>query len=170
MKSLAIVEDFEESIFKNYITATLQSLNVELKLVDVHNLDDSHVDYVVLNNSKSIENMEFMTDYCLINMDNGLNRNINIFGSIITYGFGNRNTVTISSLQYNNVSFVYCLQRYIKSDLDALIEPQEIPINADFISDNELYALMSAITIALIEGVSCKEIEKKLGRKLLIFK
>jgi hypothetical protein len=44
----------------------------------------------------------------------------------------------------------------------------EIPVKLQFSSDAELYACITAITIALIEGISISEIERKLNKKVLI--
>jgi hypothetical protein len=101
-------------------------------------------------------------------MDNGFDKTINIYGNIITYGMGSRNTVTISSQEYNT-SFVYCLQRYISLSSGEVIEPQEIPVKTEFTNESEVYALMIAVTIALIEGIDSVEIEKKLYKKTLIY-
>jgi hypothetical protein len=87
---------------------------------------------------------------------------------MITFGLSSKNTVTVSSI--DGASFVYCLQRFIGLNNSKVIEPQELPVHLNYKDDNELYAIMAAITIGLLEGLSASFIEKKLSEKILVLK
>ena len=58
---------------------------------------------------------EIRGSYCLINMDKCYQNNITIYGNVIAYGFGSKNTVTVSSVEDEKTDFVYCLQRICES-------------------------------------------------------
>ena len=51
-----------------------------------------------------------------------------------------------------------------------MLGPEEIPIDAEFSGERELYAYMVAITIALIEGMCGEHIAKKLNSRIMIHK
>ncbi|CAB1252126.1 hypothetical protein ACFHWD_00430 [Clostridium sp. MT-14] len=108
--------------------------------------------YIIMN---SINKKHDILDgrYYFINMDliDGLGDDLNLQGYIITYGLGSKNTVTISSLDYNS-GFVYCLQRDIVQNGQNIIESQEIPINMVLRDIDELYAAMIAITLGLMDN------------------
>jgi hypothetical protein len=168
MRTIAVMEVFNEKSFNSYLSCLLDLLNIEHSLQSIEGMESIDLDYVILNSSKKEQKViDLKADYCFANMDNRLEGNINIYGNMITYGFGAKNTVTVSSLEDNNEGFVYCLQRYLSCKLEGALEPQEIPISLKFENDGELYAATIAITIALLEGSNCKDIEKKLSKKLL---
>lgn len=168
MRKIAVMEVFNEKSFNSYLSCLLDSLNIEHSLQSIEGKKNIDFDYVILNSSKKEQKeVHSKADYCFVNMDNSFEGNINIYGNMITYGFGAKNTVTVSSLEDNNEGFVYCLQRYLSFKLEGALEPQEIPISLKFENDEELYSAMIAITIALLEGSNCRDIEKNLSKKLL---
>jgi UDP-N-acetylmuramyl pentapeptide synthase len=169
MKTISVVEDFKEKDFNSYLSNVLNMLHVEHHLVHIKSLEEDKLDYLVLNSRKKhFKGLNLFSKFCLANMDNKLQGNINIHANMITYGVGSKNTVTVSSLQDNNEGFMYCLQRYLGVSSEKILEPQDIPVNIKFNSDVELYAAMAAVTIALCEGLSCSEIEDRLSKKLLV--
>lgn len=121
-----------------------------------------HFDYIILLNDVLLNKASFNCGYCFIDMDQNQGDSIDVYGNIIAFGFGGKNTVTISSIENENGGFVYCLQRYLNINAFRMLDPQEIPINVEFQKEQELYAYMVCITVALIEGLSSTEIEDKL--------
>jgi len=75
---------------------------------------------------------------------------------------GNKNTITLSSLEQENIGIVYCIQRYISIYNENIIEPQEIPLNIYYEDESYIYAYMVIITIALIQGVHISNIKSKI--------
>ena len=73
-------------------------------------------------------------------------------------------------LQIENEGFLYCIQRYLNINALGILGPEEIPIDVEFSMEEELYAYMVAITIALIEGNGSKFIAKNLVRRIMINK
>ncbi|MCM0650632.1 hypothetical protein NBE98_19910 [Clostridium swellfunianum] len=169
MITLAVVEGFNEKSFKAYLSNVLDLLHIDHRFLSIENLKDKDLDYVILNKAKKSNNeINLRAGYCFVNMDAKLEGNINIYGNMITYGFGIKNTVTVSSVEDNGESFVYCLQRYLSERIGENIEPQEIPVYIKFYDDNELYAAMVAITISILEGKNITYLEKTLQKKLLV--
>jgi hypothetical protein len=169
MKTIAVMEGFNEKSFNSYLSHLLDLLNIEHRFPNTDDIKSIGLDYVILNSSKKdVKEINIKADYCFANMDNSFESNINIYGNVITYGFGAKNTVTVSSFEDNNEGFVYCLQRYLKLKFEGTLEPQEIPISLKFENDGELYASIIAVTIALLEGSSCRDVEKRLSKKLLV--
>lgn len=168
MRAIAVMEGMNETGFNNYLSYVLDLLQINYRLLPIEDDENNQIDYAVLNSSKRLNTKSLAAEYCFANMDSSLKENINIYGSIITYGFGIKNTVTLSSIEENNGGFVYCLQRYLGLKNEKILEPQEIPVALKYNDDTELYAAMVAITIGLLEGLDCIDIEKKLSKKLLI--
>ena len=164
MKTIAIIGS--SKTFHSYLLKILRLTDVETKFITKYAVkNESQYDYVVFNSSSSIKDVLINGNYCFVNMDliNFRNNNINIYGNLITYGLGGKNTVTVSSME-DNSSFVYCLQRDVTYNSLVIVEPEEIPVNMDFSSDEEIYAAMVGITISLIEqkDISCLSKERKL--------
>jgi hypothetical protein len=122
-----------------------------------------HYDYVIINDAVHKLDLDISCRYCFINMDTAKSAMVKIHGSIITYGLGNKNTLTISSLDDGYEGFVYCLQRYIKLDSQVNLEPQEIPVTLRYKNEEELYAMIVCISIRMLEGVDFKKIKNKLN-------
>lgn len=168
MKKLTVMVDLNEEELRTYLLDSLNLLGIDYSFINFEDLEESNCfDYMVINNSLKHKLTDINSTYCFINMDNNFNENMNIYGNLITYGIGRKNTVTISSFQENNLGFVYCLQRYLDLGCKGILEPQEVPLHVEFLSITHLYALMLAVTIGLIEGLKIEEIEKKLANKVL---
>ncbi|MEW9095048.1 MAG: hypothetical protein AB2417_08175 [Clostridiaceae bacterium] len=149
MKKVFVIDNNFE--FINYIKREFNILNLDLE-IDYKELNEKKTyDYIVVNNINEVDICmdNCIGDYYLLNMDMKFD-NILFEGNLITYGLGNKNTITISSIAEDKSGFVYCIQRYITE----YVIPQEIPINRKFKDNYELYAFMISITIALIEGIS----------------
>lgn len=156
MKTISIIGGNKS--FSSYVQKVLKSLEIDCKYFTKYAVKrENYYDYVIFNSNSNIKDIVLNGGYCFINMDlvNG-NRNVNIYGNIVTYGLGSKNTITVSSMEDNN-SFVYCLQRDLNYNAFDKLEPAEIPINMGFNGEEDIYAAMVAITIGLIEGkdISC---------------
>lgn len=148
MKSIKIMGKSYK--FTTYLMNLFNKVNMSYNIF-INNNDNEKMEYIVLNSiNKACKILN--SSYCFINMDviNREKSNVDICGYIITYGLGNKNTVTISSLDYNS-GFVYCLQRDIMCR-GKIVEAQEIPINVILNDIEELYAYMIFITIVLMEN------------------
>lgn len=164
MKKIAIIGG--SKAFHSYLLKIFKLTDVEAKFFTKYAVkNENYYDYVIFDSSSNIKDVLINGSYCFINMDliNFKNNNINIYGNLITYGLGGKNTVTVSSMEDNN-SFVYCLQREVNHSDLGVFEPEEIPINMTFSSDEEIYAAMVGITISLLEGkdISCLSKSRKL--------
>jgi hypothetical protein len=168
MINIAVLDGIDYRCFIDYMKHIFDALDIEYNFLNTSILNYSTLDYIILNSSLEHKEMNLAAEYCFVNMDNKLSSNITLSGNMITYGFGGKNTVTVSSLDENNLEFVYCLQRYLSLNHGGVIEPQEIPLKLKFDSDTELYASMTAISIALIKGINISEIERKLNKKVLV--
>lgn len=160
MKNIVVFDGNRK--FKDYLKRQLDLLRISWDIKDNPNKFDGTYDYVIINNGGIIDKYKegFSSKYILLNMDLLEDSRINLSGNIITYGLGNRNTVTVSSMEKDNGSFVYCIQRALSSNIDSIIQPEEIPIDRTFKDNYELYSFMVTITIALIEGMDSCDIRK----------
>lgn len=167
MKKIAIIGD--SKTFHSYLLNIFKLTGVEAEFFTKYAVkNEKQYDYVIFESTSNIKDILINGSYCLINMDLinfKNNNNINIYGNLITYGLGGKNTVTVSSMEDNN-SFVYCLQRDVNHNALGIIEPEEIPVNMTFGNDQELYAAMVGITISLIEGKDISFLSK--GKKLTV--
>lgn len=152
MKSICIISTSKDTYFKSNLLCYLKSMEIDFNEYNETSIKDKEIDYVILNSGKGFERITIKSKYCFINMDHWSEKELNIFGNIITYGLGNKNTVTISSIEDVKGEFVYCLQRFINHQETGIFEPQEIPVTMNVFDERKLYAAMVAITIALIEG------------------
>lgn len=73
---------------------------------------------------------------------------------LITYGLGNKATVTASSIECNReVCFLYCLQRSLTGFDNKTIEPMEVPVTIKASGQYNVYNGLAAITTALLYGI-----------------
>ncbi|ERI89594.1 hypothetical protein HMPREF1982_04459 [Clostridiales bacterium oral taxon 876 str. F0540] len=169
MIDILIIESVKDESFRTSLIHNLNSLGIEYSLQPADFSNNYSVDYAVINGVNGDIKGEFRADYCLVNTDNILESSMNMFGYLITFGLSSKNTVTVSSIE-QGAGFVYCLQRYIGIENSSAIEPQEIPVKLSYKNDSELYSLITAITIGLLEGIESGNIEEKLSEKILVLK
>lgn len=161
MKTIAIVGGNKN--FEAYLLKVLNLTEVECATYTKYAVkNQSQYDYVIFNSMTNIKDISINGGYCFVNMDliEKNSNNVNIYGNIITYGLGSKNTVTVSSVEHN-IGFVYCLQRDINHNALGNIEPHELPVNMAFKDDQELYAAMIGITISLIEAKDTSNLSKE---------
>lgn len=146
--------------FVEHVYNMIKILNLNLDLSSENSITNSQ--YIVIDRDIDFKCNSIECEYCFINMDLFKNKNIDIKGIVVTYGLGNKNTITLSSLEQESIGIVYCVQRYINTCNKNIIEPQEIPLNIYYRDESYLYAYMVIITIALIQGEHISNIEKKI--------
>ncbi|WP_411680462.1 hypothetical protein [Clostridium thailandense] len=163
MKTISIIGGNKG--FNSYLQKILNISEIDCKYFTKYAVKKEQCyDYVIFNSNSNIKDIWLNGSYCFVNMDLVNNsKNVNVYGNIITYGLGSKNTVTVSSMKDNN-SFVYCLQRDLNYNAFGKLEPAEIPINISFSGEDEIYAAIVAITISLIEG---KNLSTLIRRKKL---
>lgn len=105
----------------------------------------------IFRKKETITNMIQKAKYFVINSDEKilLYEIKMISGSIITYGFNTKSTVTTSSV--NEESILICIQRMIKNRLQEAIEPQEMEVKTDTNKVNTS-TIMGIFSILLIYG------------------
>lgn len=162
MKKALVLSKSE--VLQSNLSEILFKLNINLEYVDLENYSGEKMSYLIIDVIDEIKISEFHCDYCLVNMDEFQNNSLNIHGDLITLGFGNKNTVTLSSVEDNNESFVYCLQRKIVNNKGEEIQPQEIPINKKFKDMLELYIFICAVTIGLLENIDIEKLKEILEK------
>ena len=166
--NIAVLEEKEENAFKLALLSIMKQLGFE----DINissKLESDLYEYVILNSDFFIMGKEIECNHFFINMDKVLENSSLIKGNLITYGYGNKNTVTISSFEGENSCFVYCIQRFMNFNFLRVLGPQEIPILTYINSEDCIYPYMVAITIGLLEGISPEQVKIKLDSKNLIY-
>lgn len=109
-----------------------ETVVIDAKIKDIKNLKVivSNARYVILNSDLEI-NLDVLEDLSL---------------TIISYGFNNKATLTVSSISENNL--IICLQRIIKNIFDEKCEPQEFEVK---IHENvDIYAAICVHILLLI--------------------
>lgn len=163
MKKANVILSQDDHEFTEELYKVFHILGIECHL-DVNaegSRDSNRYDYVIINSrTASVENVE-CSGYCFINMDANKENLVSIYGNIVTYGFGGKNTITISSTGNEDDGFVYCLQRFIDLNDFSMLEPQEIMLQGNFASCSSIYSAMVGITIALLQGRNVVFIEDK---------
>jgi hypothetical protein len=169
MRTIAIITQEEEQDFIFNLNNILSKMDMEYCLIKEEQiLGDKYFDYVVLHSKPKKVSISLNSSYSFINMDELQGDNVDVYGNVITFGFGRKNTVTISSASKENQEFLYCIQRYLNINALGMLGPEEILIDVEFSSEKELYAYMVGITIALIEGKDSKYIGEKLRGKIMV--
>lgn len=166
MNTVVILEDSPD--FTRSISFLIDKLKLNLHIVPYNLVKDNGVyNYIIVNNNLKTKAENLNCSYCLVNVDNLSNKKISssIYGNIITYGYGNKNTVTVSSVGDEEGHLIYCLQRNLNNNSLGMLEPIEIPIQGQYYSDMEIYAVIALITISLIEGIDADYLRKKIIEK-----
>ena len=89
----------------------------------------SNAKYIILNTDKKIDTEAI--------------KNLNL--TVITYGFNNKSTFTVSSIEENDI--IICLQRIIFNKRGIKIEPQEYALKVKENTDNYMVIAMKIIEI-----------------------
>lgn len=150
--------------FIDYIEEMLNKLSIHINYIKPCDYNGEEIHYLILSKKDLLKQKDFKCKYCFLNMDIKIHTKVKILGDVITFGLGNKNTVTVSSIEDDDLGFVYCLQRTLNGKFSREIHPQEIPMQIQVKDDYELYANIINITIALLEGMEGEDVLKKLCR------
>lgn len=119
-------------------------------------LIDNNKFRIIFNNDE-----EDVEKYILINIDEKLKEDLSKFEGykVITIGFNNKASLTISSVQ-DEEEIVFCVQREINMR-DIIIEPQEFKVTGNFfVRSNMLNNMFAFTTILLIVENSISNLKK----------
>ena len=101
-----------------------------------------------INNKIELRKIISNSKYLILNSDIKIDleaiRNLNLI--VITYGFNNKTTFTVSSIAENNI--IICLQRIILNKKGEEIEPQEYEL--EMVENVEKYAIISSKIVDIL--------------------
>lgn len=101
-----------------------------------------------LNNKLELRKILSTSEYVILNSD--INTDIDVINNldltVITYGFNNKATFTVSSITENSI--IICLQRIILNKEKKEIEPQEYQIK--MLNNTEKYAIIATKIISIL--------------------
>ena len=129
-----ITNQKNELYIKNELSKILPANNVifitEKNIPNVKNIKfETIIIDTKINNIIELRKILSNSKYIILNSDIKLNleaiENLNLI--VITYGFNNKSTFTVSSIEDNNI--IICLQRVIFNKNGKKIEPQEYDLN-----------------------------------------
>ena len=154
----------KNAIIKNAKINKFEVININKKSIE--NIKNIKFDILVANedmeellkHSKYLENIINKSYYVIINSDvkNNLAIIKNLNTNIITYGFNEKATITISSIKEENT--MLCIQRNIKKIDGKIIEEQEENIKIEKNNIKKLYNVIVIFTILRIYGENLKKI------------
>ena len=146
--------------FIGIITNQKNEIYIRKKLSKI--LPEANIMFITQNNITNMKNVQFETividanvknkmelrkivsnaKYIILNTDINMDTNIinDLNLTIITYGFNNKATFTVSSIEEQNI--IICLQRIIFNKKGIKIEPQEYKIEID--ENIEKYAIIAS--------------------------
>ena len=138
MTFIGVLSNNENSTIFKHLNNQLQK---SIKVIDINknsieNLQNIRFDLIILNYSISLELLKknflekifLNSKRILVNSDIEENLNLinNLNADVITYGFNNKATITVSSIDEDNI--ILCVQREIMLDNFCKLELQELKI------------------------------------------
>ena len=117
---------------ENIKNIRFETVVIDSKIEDLKNLKliVSNAKYIILNADLNID-LKLLEDLNLV---------------IITYGFNNKATFSVSSV--SEINIIICLQRIINNIFEEKYEPQEFEINAD--QNIDIHAILCTKIILII--------------------
>lgn len=153
-----ITNQKNEEYIKRILCRNLQTNHMILFISDknIDNMKNIKFETIMIDkNIKSKKELKIMisnSKYLILNSD--LNPELDVLENlnltIITYGFNNKATLSISSISENSI--MICLQRIVKTVEEEKYEPQEFEINKP--EGMEVNSLIGTIGILLTYGKS----------------
>ena len=142
-----------EKYIKTNLSAILPEENVIfINDKNIYNIKNIKFETIVIDckikNVVEIRKIISNAKYIILNEDIEMNIEIinNLNLTVITYGFNNKSTFAVSSI--NESTIIICLQRIILSKSKQIIEPQEFQIE---ITENiEIYAIITTYIIKIL--------------------
>lgn len=148
-----ITNQKNELYVKNELSKILPVENIifitEKNILNIKNIKfETIIIDTKINNKLELRKIIANANYILLNADIDVNletmHNLNL--TVITYGFNNKSTFTVSSIEENNI--IICLQRIIFSKKGKKIEPQEYELKID--ENIEKYIIIAIKIIKLL--------------------
>ena len=148
-----ITNQKNELYVKNELSKILPVENIifitEKNILNIKNIKfETIIIDTKINNKLELRKIIANANYILLNTDIDMNLEImhNLNLTVITYGFNNKSTFTVSSIEENNI--IICLQRIIFSKKGKEIEPQEYVLKVD--ENVEKYIVIAIEIIKLL--------------------
>ena len=164
-----IAKENDNNFIKNEIKKNAQFYKYEIVRINkksLENIKNIKFDILIVNenmeelvmNSKYLEDIIANLNYAIVNSDikNNLTFFQNTKTNIITYGFNNKATITISSVRDENT--MLCIQRNIKGLNGKTIEEHEVGIKIEKNNINKLYNVLAIFAVLNIYGEKLKKI------------
>jgi len=154
MYLVGVISDNKEiaNVFKKeFDKSRAEIINLDLK--NIENFKNVKFNLVLISNlEKNKKNSTFKkivsnSNIAVVNTDNKKNLEIleNLKGTVITYGFNQKATITASSVEDSNISI--CVQRVIENVNGEKIEPIEYVENMEDIKNIEISDVIGVKTI-----------------------
>ena len=146
--------------------------NIEFDMLVHCNISEGSYEYSPegIDKLNSIINYSHKIKTLLLNTDDiNWKRILNINESyLITYGLGNKATVTASSIECSkNIRLCYCLQRALTNYKNEIIMPMEVPLKLNVIGQYNVYNGLAAVTAALVYGIQIDSIILALNSSMI---
>ena len=148
-----ITNQKNEAYIKKELSRILPSENI-IFITDknISNMKNIKFETIVidtkLNNKLELRKILSTSEYVILNSD--INTDIDVINNldltVITYGFNNKATFTVSSITENSI--IICLQRIILNKEKKEIEPQEYQIK--MLNNTEKYAIIATKIISIL--------------------
>lgn len=164
-----IAKENDNNFIKNKILKNGNSKKFEIISINqknIENVKNIKFDVIAINdnisnffkNSKYLELIISKSNYIILNAD--FKENLTVFNNtganLITYGFNKKASITLSSVQDDNI--VPCIQRTIKKCNGELIEEQEINVKVKKNNLKKVYNVLVIFTILKIFGENLQKI------------
>lgn len=142
-----------EEYIKNKLANVVPAENIifitEKNILNIKNIKfESLLIDTKINNTTELRKIISNSKYIVLNSDIEMNLDaiINLNLVVITYGFNNKSTFTVSSIEENDI--IICLQRIIFNKKGNEIEPQEYEIKMD--KDIDKYTVIAIEILKII--------------------
>ena len=142
-----------ESYIKNKLSKILPIDNIifitDKNILNVKNIKfETIIIDAKINNKVELRKILSASQYVILNSDVDMNLEVinDLNLTVITYGFNNKSTFTVSSITENSI--IICLQRIIFDKNGIEIEPQEYQFKID--KNIEKYAIIACEIILIL--------------------
>lgn len=158
MSFIGIITGQKNSVYaKNMIEKNLKNKNVTVIVINDKNIENvRNIKFETIIMTEEIKKEEYLkkilrnTKYLIINAD--MRYNVSILKDIeivaISYGFNHKSTVTISSIEEDNI--LVCIQRNMLDINGHLIESQELSIKTESKDKNFKIDITMGLIIAIL--------------------
>lgn len=126
----------------------IKAIVVAINEKSINNIKNIHFETIIVDrNLKGLKEILKTARYLILNADSVNTEQFQSMNlTVITYGFGNKSTITASSVDEEKM--LLCLQRGINNIQNKAVEPQEISIKKNENEKNEyLYMIIGSIML-----------------------